>query len=136
MAARGGRMNRVVEELGAPPLVRGRPADIVSAMVNLIVNAIEAMNGGGTIVLRTGASDNQGWVQVSDDGPGMAPGVESRIFEPFFTTKGDDGTGLGLAMVYACMQRHGGTVKVDTAPGKGTTFTLSFPNVTASRAPV
>jgi signal transduction histidine kinase len=126
MAARGGRACRLVEELGAPPTVKGRSADIVNALVNLVVNAIEAMNG-GTIVLRTGASDDTGWVQVSDDGPGMPPEVEKRIFEPFFTTKGEEGTGLGLAMVYACMQRHGGNVKVETAEGKGTTFTLSFP---------
>jgi signal transduction histidine kinase len=129
MAALGGRASRIVEELGPPPPVRGRPADILSAIVNLIVNAIEAMPSGGLIVLRTGTSDDGGWVQVSDDGPGMPPDVERRIFEPFFTTKGDEGTGLGLAMVYACMQRHGGTVKVDTAPGKGTTFTLCFPKL-------
>jgi signal transduction histidine kinase len=98
----------------------------VSALVNLIVNAIEAMNG-GTITLRTGVGDDGVWVQVSDNGPGMPPDVERRIFEPFFTTKGSEGTGLGLAMVYACMQRQGGTVKVETAEGKGTTFTLSFP---------
>ena len=57
----------------------------------------------------------------------MPPEIEKRVFEPFFTTKGDEGTGLGLAMVYACMQRHRGTVTLDTAVGKGTTFTLSFP---------
>ncbi len=126
MAARGGRASRILEQPGTPPPVRGRPADIVNAIVNLIVNAIEAMNG-GTITLQTGGSDESGWVQVADDGPGMPPEVEKRIFEPFFTTKGEEGTGLGLAMVYACMQRHGGAVKVDTAEGKGTTFTLSFP---------
>ena len=128
MAARGGRVCRIVEQLGTPAAVRGRPADVVSALVNLVVNAIDAMNG-GTITLRTGGAGEGAWVQVSDDGPGMPPDVERRIFEPFFTTKGTEGTGLGLAMVYACMQRHGGTVKVETAEGKGTTFTLSFPKV-------
>jgi signal transduction histidine kinase len=126
-ASRVGRSSKIVEELGAPPSVRGRPADIVSAIVNLIVNAIEAMTDGGTIVLRTGESDGGGWVQVSDNGPGIPADVERRIFEPFFTTKGDEGTGLGLAMVYACMQRHGGSVKVETQQAKGTTFTLWFP---------
>ena len=133
MAARGGRACRLVEEFGMPPVVRGRPADVVSAVVNLIVNAIEAMNG-GTITLRTGVADDGAWIQVSDDGPGMPPEVVRRIFEPFFTTKGTDGTGLGLAMVYACMQRHGGTVNVETAEGKGTTFTLSFPKSLAASA--
>ena len=66
-------------------------------------------------------------MQVADDGPGMPPEVEQRVFEPFFTTKGEEGTGLGLAMVYACMQRHGGSVKLQTAPGEGTQFTLVFP---------
>jgi len=57
------------------------------------------------------------------------------MFEPFFTTKGEEGTGLGLAMVYACMQRHGGSITVDTAPGKGTAFTLSFPRAEVTAAP-
>jgi signal transduction histidine kinase len=128
MAMRNGKMPYIVEELGAPPWFPGQSGDIVSALVNLIVNAIDALaERGGTITLRTGQSDGHIWVQVSDDGPGMPPEIERRAFEPFFTTKGDEGTGLGLAMVYACMQRHGGTVKLETAPETGTTFTLSFP---------
>jgi signal transduction histidine kinase len=127
MAARGGRANRIREELGAPRPVMARSGEIVSALVNLVVNAIDAMPGGGTITLRTGESEGASWVEVADDGPGMPPEVERRVFEPFFTTKGAEGTGLGLAMVYACMQRHGGSVKLETAPGKGTAFTLLFP---------
>jgi signal transduction histidine kinase len=127
MAARGGRLNRIQEELGGAPPVVGRSGEIVSALVNLIVNAIDAMPNGGTIWLRTGQRDGGSWVQVADDGPGMAPEVERRVFEPFFTTKGEEGTGLGLAMVYACVQRYGGSVKLETAPAKGTTFTLWFP---------
>jgi signal transduction histidine kinase len=126
MASRGGRMNRIQEELGAIPLVAGRSGEIVSALVNLIVNAIDAMPGGGTIVLRTGESDGGSWVEVADDGPGMPPEVARRVFEPFFTTKGEEGTGLGLAMVYACMQRYGGSVTVESEVGKGTTFRLWF----------
>ena len=120
-------MPYIREELGAPPRFLGQPADIVSALVNLIVNAIDALTSGGTITLRTGKTDRDVWAQVSDDGPGMPPEIERRVFEPYFTTKGDEGTGLGLAMVYACMERHGGSVKLETAPGQGTTFTLSFP---------
>jgi len=130
-----GRISRIVEEPGLPHPVKGRSADIVSAIVNLVVNAIDAMPNGGNITLRTGESDGASFVQVADDGPGMPPEVESRIFEPFFTTKGAEGTGLGLAMVYACMQRHGGSVKVETAPGRGTTFTLSFPRAPSSSPP-
>ena len=129
MSARGGRLGRIVEELGRPEPVQGRSGEIVSALVNLIVNAIDA-SAGGTITLRTGSSEDGSWAQVSDDGPGMPPEIEKRVFEPFFTTKGQEGTGLGLAMVYACMQRHGGSVKLETAPGRGTTFTLLFPKTT------
>jgi signal transduction histidine kinase len=134
MAARG-RGSFIREELGSPPPVRGRSSEIVSALVNLIVNAIDAMRDGGTITLRTGESERGTWVQVADDGPGMPPDVEVRVFEPFFTTKGEAGTGLGLAMVYASMQRHGGSIRLETAPGKGTTFTLWFPRSPSTRPP-
>ena len=66
------------------------------------------MPDGGTITLRTGAVNGRAFASVTDDGPGMTEEVQSRVFQPFFTTKGESGTGLGLAMVYACMQRHGG----------------------------
>ncbi len=135
MAARGGRANRIVEELGKSAPIQGRAGDILSALVNLIVNAIDAMPAGGTITLRTGESAETSWVQVVDDGPGIPSDIERRMFEPFFTTKGEEGTGLGLAMVYACMQRHGGSITVDTAPGKGTAFTLSFPRAEVTAAP-
>lgn len=114
-----------VEESGPAP-VRGRSGEIVSALVNLIVNAIDAMTAGGTITFRSGSDAGGSWAEIADDGPGMPPEVERRVFEPFFSTKGDAGTGLGLAMVYACMKRHGGNIKLDTGPGIGTTFRLSF----------
>ncbi|MGZ5968964.1 MAG: ATP-binding protein, partial [Polyangiales bacterium] len=59
--------------------------------------------------------------------PGMPPEIEARVFEPFFTTKGQEGTGLGLAMVYAFVQRSHGRIALTTAPGKGAAFTLTFP---------
>jgi signal transduction histidine kinase len=126
IAAHGVSIRYVFNE-GEPANVRGHSGDIVSALVNLIVNAIDAMSSNGTITLSTGSSEDGSWVEVADDGPGMPPEVEKRVFEPFFTTKGDEGTGLGLAMVYACMKRHGGTVKLQTAPGQGTRFRLDFP---------
>lgn len=126
-ASHARRMPRIREQLGAPPHVRGHAADIVAALVNLIVNAIDALVDGGTITLSSGVEDGRVFARVSDDGPGMPPEVEQRVFEPFFTTKGEEGTGLGLAMVNACMHRHNGSVELHTAPGKGTTFTLWFP---------
>jgi signal transduction histidine kinase len=125
-------VSRMTFKLGDPPKVPGKPAEIVSAIVNLIVNAIDAMPKGGTITLKTGAARDGAWVQVADDGPGMTREVEERVFDPFFTTKGEEGTGLGLAMVFASMQRHGGSVTLETAPGKGAAFTLWFPTGTST----
>jgi len=128
MSSRKGALCRIVEDLGEVPPVLARPDEIVAAVVNLVVNAMDAMPDGGTITIRTQA-DGQGGatITVADDGPGMSPDVQARVFEPFFTTKGAEGTGLGLAMVFATMQRCGGHVALDTAPGRGAAFTLSFP---------
>ena len=120
---------RLVLELGAPPKVMGRTADVVNAVVNLVVNAIDALASGGTVTLRTGVEGGASSVSIADDGPGMSADVAEKVFEPFFTTKGDEGTGLGLAMVFACMNRHGGSVQLATEPGAGARFTLRFPPI-------
>ncbi len=127
MSSRGGALARIVEDLGEVPRVVARGEEIVAAIVNLVVNAIDAMTSGGTITVKSGHSGEEAWVSVADNGPGITPEVQARIFEPFFTTKGTEGTGLGLAMVFATMQRHRGHVSLESAPGKGATFTLSFP---------
>lgn len=131
-------------ELGAPPTVALQPSELITSVLNLVANAVDAMPAGGAITVRTGAgewaaapvtgADSEGdalravgWVEVEDDGPGIPPEIERRMFEPFFTTKGEEGTGLGLALVYAFVQRHGGAIKVHTEPGKGARFVLSFP---------
>lgn len=118
-------------EPGRPPVVRARHAELVSAVVNLVFNAIDALSARGTgrIVLRTGGDAQRGWLEVDDDGPGMPPEIERRVFEPFFTTK-EQGTGLGLAMVYAFVKRHGGDVELHTKPGAGTRFRLCLPTPT------
>jgi len=134
-ASGNGRVPKIHEELGAPAQVMAVSGEIVSAFVNLVVNAVDAMGEkSGTITIRSGEAGNTSWVEVSDDGPGMPADVASRVFEPFFTTKGERGTGLGLAMVYATVQRHGGTVALETAPSKGTTFRLSLPKASALSA--
>ena len=109
--------------------VPGRRADVIDAVVNLAINAIEAVSdaGGGAVTIRTGSDDDAAWIEVTDDGPGMPPEVEARVFEPFFSTKGTQGTGLGLANVFATMQRHHGDVVLDTGLGRGTRFQLRFP---------
>jgi signal transduction histidine kinase len=123
-----GNVLRIVEELGDVPVILADGGELVSAIVNLVVNAIDAAGTvGKSVTLRTGVEGGVPYVEVADDGPGMEPDVEKRVFEPFFTTKGSEGTGLGLAMVYATVQRYAGTITLDTAPGKGTRFRMSFP---------
>jgi signal transduction histidine kinase len=127
MAATG-HVLQIVEELGAPEPVMAVAGEVVSALVNLVVNAIDAAGTKGkTLTLRSGESDGGSFVEIEDDGPGMSSDVEKRVFEPFFTTKGTEGTGLGLAMVYATVQRYGGNITLDTVPGRGTRFRLWFP---------
>ncbi len=117
-----------VADVGTVPALS---TEVVGAIVNLIVNAIDACGDRGQIAVRVGGDLTHAWVEVGDDGPGMSREVEARVFEPFFTTKGNDGTGLGLTNVFATMGRHGGLVRLETAPGQGSRFTLWFP-----RAPV
>jgi signal transduction histidine kinase/CheY-like chemotaxis protein len=103
------------------------------AVTNLVTNARDAMPEGGPIELiaerRADAADGLGLrIQLKDRGVGIAPAVLSRVFEPFFTTKEPGkGTGLGLAQVYGFVVASGGTVDVDSAPGQGTTVTMTFP---------
>ncbi len=126
--ASGRRALSVIKQvLRDPPHVWAEADEVVAAVVNLLINAIDAMPEGGEIILRTGEERGGAWIEVQDNGPGMAPDVEQRVFEPFFSTKGADGTGLGLAMVFACMMRHGGAVTLKTAPGAGALFRLWFP---------
>jgi PAS domain S-box-containing protein len=116
------------------PRILGQPAEIREALTNLILNALDAMPTGGTITIAgqiepTDAPPDAAIavrLSVTDTGTGMSEEVCSRIFDPFFTTKGPKGTGLGLAVVYAIMERHGGRVDVASILGHGTTFTLRF----------
>ena len=119
---------KLVEELAPTPMVMLVSSELVSAAVNLLVNAIDAMPRGGNLTMATGETEGGAFLRVRDDGPGMSTEVQQRIFEPFFTTKGDEGTGLGLAMVYAFVQRSRGKLTVETAPGEGATFEMAFPS--------
>src|SRR5690606_6645553 len=115
-------------ELEQPlPLIRGIESEVREALVNLVFNAVDAMPGGGRLVLRTRrAAPARICVEVTDTGSGMDEETRRRCLEPFFTTKGERGTGLGLAMVYGVMQRHEGSVEIDSSPGVGTTMRLVF----------
>jgi signal transduction histidine kinase len=97
-------------------------------LVNLVVNAIQAMPEGGTLTVETRAADDRIYLSVEDTGPGMNDEVRSQIFLPFFTTKDvQEGTGLGLAVVHGIVTSHGGEITVDTEEGKGTKFHIHLP---------
>jgi signal transduction histidine kinase len=129
--------NRVVFDLAEPlPLCLIDPAPFNAAILNLVVNARDAMLDGGEIRIRTcrleagPASDFAGdyvTVRVSDTGQGMSPDTVRRVFDPYFTTKGNIGTGLGVPQVKAFMQSVGGHVRVRSELGAGTSFELLFP---------
>ncbi len=100
--------------------------------MNLFLNAIDSMPTGGTLTVEIGKKDAQkGWIQVKikDTGKGIVSEHLTKIFNPFFTTK-NKGLGLGLTITHKIMEGHGGTIGVESAPGKGSTFVLSFPVVT------
>ncbi|TMK82537.1 MAG: response regulator [Actinobacteria bacterium] len=119
------------------PLVRGNEAELRDVLINLIFNAVDAMPHGGRLMIGTGVDDTHGTVlvEVRDTGSGMAEDVRRRCLEPFFTTKGERGTGLGLAMAYGILQRHGGSIEIESELGKGTTFQLRLPVGSGEDAP-
>jgi two-component system NtrC family sensor kinase len=101
---------------------------IQQALVALLVNAVEAMPGGGKLAIRAAPQGTGVALEVEDSGTGIPPDVLPHIFEPFFSTKqAVNGVGLGLAVVYGIVQRHGGRIDVDSTPGRGTTFRLWLP---------
>src|SRR5579862_8182159 len=110
----------------------GADNELREALINLVFNAVDAMPDGGSLTLRTlvAKEDTIVQVEVSDSGVGMDEETRSRCLEPFFTTKGERGTGLGLAMVYGTVQRHGGQIEIASEPDKGTTVSLIFPVAT------
>jgi signal transduction histidine kinase/CheY-like chemotaxis protein len=144
---RQGRFIDIQFRLGDIPPIMGHAPEVREILINLILNAVDAMPQGGTLTFtaasvpapsdrpKDGAAEAQlpltedpAWVElhVADTGVGMSEEVRKRIFDPFFSTKGGRGTGLGLSVVYSIMERHGGRIAVSSAPGWGTTVTLHF----------
>jgi signal transduction histidine kinase/ActR/RegA family two-component response regulator/putative methionine-R-sulfoxide reductase with GAF domain len=109
------------------PIVAGDPSELREVLINLILNALDAMPDGGQIVLRSGVEGDQVFCTVTDTGIGMTEEVRQRVFDPFFTTKAEKGTGLGLSVAYGIIARHGGAIEVRSEPWRGSTFTLRLP---------
>jgi signal transduction histidine kinase/CheY-like chemotaxis protein len=116
-----------VHHPGGVPPVAGHAASLREVVTNLVLNAIEALPGGGHITMRTWAEGGTVALSVADDGVGMPPDVLRRAQEPFFTTKGVKSTGLGLSVNYGIVKRHNGTTTIESAVGRGTTVTLRLP---------
>jgi len=146
----GEQIQVAVEVPDQPLRMKADPTQIQQVLMNLAVNARDAMPGGGRLSVRTGSTEltedaldgarippgAYAYVVVADTGIGMSADVRERLFEPFFTTKeAGKGTGLGMAVVYGIVKQLGGQIRVDSELARGTTFTLYFPLVEGEAAP-
>ena len=115
------------------PVILADPVQLNQVLVNLVVNALQAMSGPGRITVQTQVVDHHVHLLVQDTGPGMTHEVLDKIFVPFFTTKDiGQGTGLGLPVVHGIVTAHGGTIHVESTVGKGTQFAIHLPTHEAS----
>ena len=118
----------VEKNFGSVPGILAKPEEIQQVFLNIISNAVQAMEGKGKLTLSS--QQDQGFivVQIRDTGPGIPPEYITKVFDPFFTTKGQgEGTGLGLNIVHRMVNQYGGNVKIESEAGEGTTFVISFP---------
>jgi len=114
-------------DLHTVPAVPGSGSELREVFVNIILNALDAMPQGGRLKIITEIRSGLARVSFTDNGIGMTSNVCDHLFEPFFTTKGASGIGLGLAVSYSIIERHGGHIEAHSNPGRGTTFTISLP---------
>ncbi|SIO61149.1 Response regulator receiver domain-containing protein [Singulisphaera sp. GP187] len=120
----------LVVELGELPMISCFAGKINQVLLNILMNAIQAVDPGATITVRSWSDleKNEVYLALSDDGPGIPPSIQAKIFDPFFTTKPQGlGTGLGLWISDNIMKEHQGRIELETASNQGTTFTLIFP---------
>jgi signal transduction histidine kinase len=130
---REGKITLVRELDRSLPRIQASSDQLKQVLLNLFLNAVEAMPAGGTLTITTrygGEGDVPSdaiRIEVRDTGIGMDADTQARIFEPFFSTKTERGTGLGLWVSHGIVQGHGGTMRVRSRPGQGTTFMISLP---------
>jgi two-component system NtrC family sensor kinase len=124
----------VVRDLAADAAsIRMMPHAIEQVVINLVLNALDALEGQAQprLIVRTRSNADHCLIEVSDNGSGIGPDDLERIFEPFFTTKPvGQGTGLGLSISYSLIEKHGGAMTVESTLGRGTSFTIRLPNGT------
>jgi two-component system, NtrC family, sensor kinase len=118
----------VQKDFGEIPAIKGYPQQLNQVFMNILVNAAQAIEKKGEIVIRTSQVEDQVEIKISDTGSGIAPENLQKIFDPFFTTKDvGKGTGLGMNIAYNIVKKHHGTIEVDSEIGKGTNFTIRIP---------
>jgi signal transduction histidine kinase len=121
------RVERLVQVPNDLPAVRGNQNQLQEVLLNLILNACQAMGQqGGKLILSARSNGGSVEVKVADTGPGIPLGIQRKIFDPFYTTK-PTGTGLGLFVSQRIVQAHGGEINVESAEGRGTCFTIRLP---------
>jgi PAS domain S-box-containing protein len=124
--SRGIKIN-IEKEFSSLPSTSGSAAELREVFTNIINNAVDAMPQGGTIQIKTATENNLISIEIKDTGIGIPEHIKNRIFDPFFTTKGVQSTGLGMSTSYGIINRHKGTILVDSTEGKNTTFTIKIP---------
>jgi two-component system, NtrC family, sensor kinase len=123
-----GKKGHVVKMLGSLPKIFANPQQLGQMFVNLLLNATQAIEAGGTITVKTDVEGNYVSIQIADDGVGIPKDVIQNIFNPFFTTREvGKGVGLGLSIAYRIIENHNGNIDVQSEPGHGTTFTIRLP---------
>ncbi len=126
-ALRAGRRISIENRIAPDVFVRGQPSELREVLINIVLNGVLAMPDGGSLTFEAAATSDRVAVSVTDTGVGMADDVRENLFDPFFTTRGAEGNGLGMSVVLSIVARHGGTIDVVSAPGRGTRITLDLP---------
>ncbi len=127
---------RLHKDYGKIPVINCYAGQINQVFMNILTNAIQAIDGKGDIWIKTEQKGLEIWVSIKDSGKGIPKDIQEKIFDPFFTTKPvGQGTGLGLSISYGIIQKHGGEIVVISEPNKGTTFTIILPLITPQGNP-
>ncbi len=122
-----GRPVEVILDLDKNCMIKGRESDIHEILMNLVLNAADAMPHGGRLTVSTETVNDFIIITVRDEGTGMPDHVKEKCLEPFFTTKGEEGTGMGLSMVNTIVAEHNGSLQIESVQGEGTRFIITFP---------
>ncbi len=117
----------IIIDYAPDAIIKGDENQLKQVLVNIMNNAVQSMEASGTLSVITSSDDDHVTVRISDTGSGIPDEIAEKIFEPFFSTKKEKGTGVGLSVSYKIIKAHGGTITVESQPGKGSVFTITLP---------